>query len=404
MQSDRIQQLERKLELLVGTLGAPDTPVAASSPLAATVPQGIAMSGAQPPSVPALADSRSARPSGALAVLGKLDIAGDLRLRQEFNTSQRDAADRSRSVIRLRLGARYALDSHIVLGARLVTGDQNDPNTADVTLSNFADDIPVNLDQVYAAARFGRLTMTAGKFPQVFDTNELLWDGDVNAQGFAASFASRAGGTIETRLSGMYFIIEENVAGKGSALRAVQAGLTVRPTRDWTMRLAGSYYDYTLGSVATADTGDFRGNRIGTDGRYLSDYRIVDAIGSVRYTGLGAKLPIELSADLARNFGAPDGQDTALSAGIAAGRAIATGDWRASYVYSQAETDAVFAAFSHDNIAFSTNYSLHSLSLDHVLSPGTTLNATWYHYRLLHTGGLPHDWLDRIRLNLVFQL
>lgn len=70
-----------------------------------------------------------------------------------------------------------------------------------------------------------------------------------------------------------------------------------------------------------------------------------------------------------------------------------------TYGYSVAETDAVLAAFSHDNIALGTNYRLHALTLDYVPFPKTMLSAYWYHYRPYDLApSLSNDWIDRIRI------
>lgn len=94
--------------------------------------------------------------------------------------------------------------------------------------------------------------------------------------------------------------------------------------------------------------------------------------------------------------------DTGYSLDVSAGRARNRGDWRITYDYSVAETDAVLAAFSHDNIGLGTNYRLHALTLDYVPLPKTLISAIWYHYEpYSSTGTSPGDvgdWLDRVRL------
>ena len=70
-----------------------------------------------------------------------------------------------------------------------------------------------------------------------------------------------------------------------------------------------------------------------------------------------------------------------------------------------AAVDAVFAAFSHDNLGIATNYRLHGLSIEHVPVDNLVLNATLYHYRPLDPvyagASQPHDWLNRLRLNML---
>ena len=132
---------------------------------------------------------------------------------------------------------------------------------------------------------------------------------------------------------------------------------------------------------------------------------MLDVIGSVTFKGLGERWPVTIAGDYVHNYGASVDADTGYSADLAVGRASTPGDWRFGYGYAQTEVDAVFAAFSHDNLGIATNYRLHTLSIDYVPMPHTGLNLTWYHYRPLDAAyagsSTPGDWLDRVRLNLM---
>ena len=99
-----------------------------------------------------VADTRPAAPTG------NLNISGDMRLRYEHNSSDGDERDDARGVVRGRIAATYAASPTLELGARLVTGDPDDPNSADVSLSNFNDDLQVSLDQIYGIKTFGKLS------------------------------------------------------------------------------------------------------------------------------------------------------------------------------------------------------------------------------------------------------
>ena len=97
------------------------------------------------------------------------------------------------------------------------------------------------------------------------------------------------------------------------------------------------------------------------------------------------------------------GADTGFGIDLIAGRASRAGDWRFTYGYAQAETDAVLAAFSHDNTNLATNYLQHTLAADFMPQANLTLNATYYRYRqkdLLEGFGFP-DWQNRLRFNLM---
>lgn len=382
-QGDRIAELEKLLRASLADRGTP--PAVAAPPAPAPTPVAVASG---PP---------ASAPSG-------LDVSGDLRLREEFNWSDADARDRTRTVLRARLRASYAVNDAITVGAQLATGDPDDPNTTDLTLTDFVDDLTVSLDQVYARLRLGDLTLWGGKFANPFRRTDLVWDGDVSPQGLAATYAAKLGGAkIEARA--LYFLLSESAAGKGSDMLGGQLALSAGPG-DWGVELATAYYDYRLRSVAGSDAGDWRSNLLRPDGSYRSDFNLGDAIAVVTYRGLGARWPIGATGEFVHNFGAAVPADDGYSLELYAGRASSRGDWRLSYNFAVAENEAVLAAFSHDNLGIATNYRLHALSIDHVVLANTILNLTLYHYRpedLLYAGAnQPHDWLNRLRLNLLF--
>jgi hypothetical protein len=173
----------------------------------------------------------------------------------------------------------------------------------------------------------------------------------------------------------------------------------------WQGQLAVGYYDYTLNSLLGADSGDFRTNRTTGTGdarRYLSDFNLLDAIGWLSYDGFGPKRQLRLSGNYVRNLGAEPNAQDGYEIDLAFGRLTQAGDWRGSYMYAEADPDAVLAAFSHDNTAFGSNYLQHGLTLEHALTSHLFLNATLYHYRpKLALDGLALDWRQRLRLNIM---
>ena len=116
--------------------------------------------------------------------------------------------------------------------------------------------------------------------------------------------------------------------------------------------LAVAQYDYSLGSVAGADADDFSSNVIGPDGRYVSDFDLFNVLASATFGGWNG-WPLKLAGDYVVNRGARVPGDTGYSVELTAGQSRAQGDWRFGYGYSQAEVDAVLAAFSNDNTQLS---------------------------------------------------
>lgn len=329
-----------------------------------------------------------------------LSVFGDFRVRHEQNFGSRTAASRARGAIRGRIGVRYAPREWLHLGARLVTGDPDDPNSSDVTLGEFANDLDVSLDQAYAELRFGGASIYGGKFPQIFTRTDLVWDGDVNLQGLGGAYAVPFGDAGALRLKAAYMPVSEDAAGPDSRMLAGQIGLSTKMSEDVEADLALGYYDYTLRSLNGARAGDFRSNLRDSSGAYLSDFNLLNGVVSLTYRGLAERWPIRFTGDFVHNFGAVADAGTGYSAGLSIGDAAERGDWRFGYGYAVTQTDAVFAAFSNDNIPLATNYRLHTVSADYSVTDFIVLNATFYRFRQNH--GLnagARDWVNRLRLN-----
>ena len=349
------------------------------------------------PATPAL--SIEPAPQGNVSS-SHLSLSGDLRVRYESNSGVKGTRNRDRSVLRARLRAAYTINDWLAVGGQLTTGDPDDPNSTDITLSGFDDDLQVSLDQAYIRLTPGNFQIHLGKIPQPFMRTELVWDGDVSPQGISASYTTSLGG-MKLKANGLYFIVDEAVAGPDSRMIGGQVIFETPPAR-LQGELAVGYYDYSLRSLTGAAAGDIRSNLF-ANGRYLSDFNLLDVIAAVTWRGLGERWPIRIVGDYVHNFGAGTGADTGFGIDLIAGRASRAGDWRFTYGYAQAETDAVLAAFSHDNTNLATNYLQHTLAVDFMPQANLTLNATYYRYRqkdLLEGFGFP-DWQNRLRFNLM---
>jgi len=359
------------------------------------------------PVVVASATPPAQQPIIKAATPSRLSVSGDVRMRYESNFSDNDTPDRNRAVFRARLRAAFAVNDWLTVGAQLATGDPDDPNSTDITLDDFNDKLAVSLDQAYARAKFGGLQIDAGRIAQPFTRTELVWDGDVSPQGVAASYTQKLGSNgAKLKATGMYFPVDEIVAGPDSKMIGGQIGLELPVGSKLKFELATAYYDYSLRSVAGGDAGDFRSN-VFVGGRYLSDFNLFDVIAAVNWQGLGEKWPVRIVGDYVKNYGAANSEDTGFGVDFILGRASKPHDLRFTYGYAKAEADAVLAAFSQDNTGIGTNYRQHALAVDYTVTPQFILNATLYHYRpddpLYAGANNPSDWLNRLRLNALFQ-
>ena len=339
-----------------------------------------------------------------------LKFSGDFRLRYENTNNQQSGAtirdSRSREVVRFRASLSRKINGLFKFGARLATGSSDDPNTADVTLGNFVNDLEISLDRVYLEMRYQNLFLTGGKFANPFLRTDLVWDGDVNPQGAAASYTFSGSDKITSKIIGMYAIVDEHAASlvPDSEMWGGQIQFGLKPSSALSFTFAGAYYNYNIMSLSNADAGDTRSNFINADGTaYLSDFNLYDAIASVEYRGFSEQYPIRFIGDYVKNVGAAGSEDSGFMLDLFVGKASKKKDLRFRYGYSETKTDAVLAAFSNDNTTIATNYKQHTVTIDYVAVENTTLNLTWYLHRKnqLLSSNDSDDMVSRVRLNAV---
>ncbi len=339
-----------------------------------------------------------------------IKFAGDFRLRYE-NTKGGEPGlplfqDRGREVVRFRAGMAAQINELLNFGVRIATGSADDPNTADVTLGSFVDDLEVSLDRLYLELRYRNFSLSGGKFANPFLTRtDLVWDDDVNPQGVAGSYTFGESGKIIPKLVGLFSIIDEQPGTiiPDSIMWGGQLQLEIHPRSDFVVTLAGAYYDYQIKSLANADAGDTLSNYLNSDETgYLSDFDLFDIITTVEYQGFGERYPVRFVGDYVKNVGAKTGEDEGFSLDLYVGEVSKKKDARYRYGYSETETDAVLAAFSHDNTTIPTNYKQHTLTFDYVILDNTTLNATVYFYKNKVAPDPDRDgYISRLRLNVM---
>lgn len=348
--------------------------------------------------------------STAQGQISGLEFSGDFRLRYENTNNQQSGPirdSRSREVVRFRGSLGKQINDMLTFGARIATGSADDPNTADVTLGNFVNDLDVSLDKLFLELRHERLFVTGGKFGNPFLKTDLVWDGDVNPQGLAASYSFSGNGQASTKLTGLYSIVDEhsNTSTPDSYMWGAQFSLSTKPSPDFGITLAGAYYDYDITSLSNADAGDTRSNYLAANGtEYVSDFNLVNAIAIAELKGFNPNFPIRIVADYVKNTGAEVDEDQGFSVDFFVGKASAKKDVRFRYGYSETETDAVLAAFSNDNTTIATNYVQHTITAEYVALDNTTLDLTFYLHRnklatnpSIDTG----EYVARLRLNAV---
>ena len=336
----------------------------------------------------------------------KLQTLAEFRLRFENNSSYGPENSWNRGVLRGRLAASFELGEKFKLGTRVVTGDPNNPRSTGTNIGDFARDFDISLDQIFGRYTNGRIMLVGGKFQKPFASTELVWDGDVNPQGFAGRFSIIDNEQLLAEITGVYFAIDE-ATSENSKMLGGQLSLVVRSARAWQLALDFAYYDYDIARIETGLPGGSRGNNMLADGvTYLSDFDLLDGKATIEYFGLGENWPLQFVADYVVNRGAKVSEDSAYGFDFYAGHLKQPGRLKFRYGYAQTATDAVLGLFSHDNIRLATNFRLHTFSIDYALPNNAYLGLTHYLFRQAGDSGITpridNDWTSRTRLNLYF--
>lgn len=338
--------------------------------------------------------------TGVSQTTPQLKFGGDFRLRYEHTSEGNGAPSLGKEVFRVRTGLTYALREDVIARARLATGSQEDPNSTDITLGDFFDDLVVSLDVASIELTRKHWSVVGGKFFNPLVSTELVWDGDVNPSGVAGKVMVGNSSRVAATLTGLYFMVDAQPGDSSSDMGGGQISVTGSAAGKWRLTASAGYYDYKIRSLVQADAGDIRGNRLAPGGgRYLSDFDLMDLLGTIDYTGFGDRFPVRLLGEYVHNSGA-DGPNSAWEADVYVGRSQKPGDLRFRYGYALAETDGILAAFAHDNTSLGTNSETHTLSVDGVPTAGLLLNATFYVYRPHEVpAGVTREYQNRLRLN-----
>ncbi len=355
--------------------------------------------------------------------LTSLRISGDVRLRYEYRQGQNpagDNAERDRFRYRLRPAVTGALGSDWIFGFRL----ENSTNARSSNIT-FADDggpysktsDTVNVGQVYIGWRPSPdFTVWSGRMPNPLVSTLLVWDGDINPEGFAEQYHRRVG-DIDWNLNLGQFLYDAGnkqnsfkptgnkqdqlmfawqVVGKynASATSFVQAAPTIYNYIHATDRAATAGLVNNFGGAFTAANPSGINNLLVFDLPVEFDW----SIGST---------PTRIFGDYAHNFeagaratkfGRADlkGQSDAYQLGWQYGKAKLKGEWDAK-VYYQA-TD-IFALDPNlvDSDVFDSRVNLQGVvfNLNYQITEAVTTSLNYAHgNRKNKTVGTPSNSPD----------
>ncbi len=285
--------------------------------------------------------------------IDRITFGGDIRLRGEYFNNDTPHPDRTRFRFRLRMGTEITIGDFLV-GVRLATGTGEQVST-NQSFDNAFSQKQIWFDRAYLQWRPDNwIALTGGKMPQPFfwiETTDIVWDGDVNPEGFAENFKFRPGG-LTFFFNAAQFVLDEDAADSNDQwMFGEQVGTELNIGTETKLTLAAADYystninQSTLGQV-TVQNGNSRGADCGlAAGVICGGFNVVDLTAQLA-TKVGP-LPFTVMGDWIRNTDkTPSGKNFGFQAGAILGKASEAQTWELAYLYKYSETDSTLADFA----------------------------------------------------------
>lgn len=343
----------------------------------------------------------------------RIRFGGDIRLRYQGDYFDKNNApfldpsdpsqlintheDRHRMRYRVRISAKATIVDpreevnigKVEIGARLATGNDDDPVSTNDTLGDYQNKDSIVLDRGYLkwkyqpllpvwGGKIPEIALTGGRMANPWFSSDLVWDSDVNFEGVSLGFQT------DTLMSNPWsaflttgaFSIQEEDFYSDKWLYGGQAGIQYKKTMGLTAKLGAAYYHYDnikgkSNVVGRANENDYtapefqqKGNTLmniattGTKFALATDYHLVNLTGKLDYD-YWFPIHIILLADYVKNVGydreevrertgadieETDGYQIGLTVGYPEIRNI--GEWNTFLFYKYLEADAVLDAFT----------------------------------------------------------
>ena len=298
-------------------------------------------------------------------------LTGDMRVRHDYinieDEAKSDGRDKDRQRIRARLGAFAQVNPEVEAGIQVASGNSGDARSTNQDMNDYFSKKSVWLDLAYIdyhPAAVPGFKGFAGKMKQPWvAVGDAAWDGDINPEGFAATYSKKFGSTTLFGSTG-YFVLKDNVDGEGVEwqhdlnLAALQIGASFDAGDDVRIMLGGSVNSFSNDKYAS--TSSFR-----TNGNTTDKFGLYELFSQVDLIGL--PLPLSVYGQYIQNAEAEDfgvyqdgDQDTAWLVGF---RTTIEG-FSIDYNYRDVQNNAVVGGFTDSDFASGyTGSSGHKLKL-----------------------------------------
>jgi len=289
----------------------------------------------------------------------KMSFKGDLRLR--YQSEEKDTtvgamtttAKRERSRMRFRLGSEAKVTKGFKVNFGLASGG-TDPRSTNQTYQDNFSTKGINLDYAYGTYSINNnIDILGGKIKlkkTLWLVSDLLWDGDINPEGFFVKGNLPIDSYTEVFLNTGYFTIDEVSKGAEPSMFIIQPGFKWDVSDSVTLKTTANYYAFnSIEGLAYSNIVDGGGtNTTSTSpSSFKYDY---DSLGFTAELGMNLQQDAEvdeiinyvsLFGDYIKN-GDPDQNNVGYLAGVKFGdkKVKKPKTWQAKVLYRKLEKDA----------------------------------------------------------------
>lgn len=336
-------------------------------------------------------------------------LSGDLRIRGQYETQAPEVNptgvtnERFRNRFRFRFNGDFGMPKGWSAGFALETAAAAD--SGNQTLQDGGDDYATSLARAYVGYRpNANWNFVAGKQRNLIYTTDLVWDGDINPQGFYQSYTKFLSGkdTFEIR-AGQWMMDDRNEStagpsGRDAWLFTQQAVYTkwFAPDNLSSFTIAPGFMKYNA-SVLDGQTGE--ASFVGTT-RYLTNFVMPGAVNFAHFGRTGASGQVywdysynfEANQRVRRAYGMPagtkkDGTAWLLGVGYAFGNGRVQGDYSLKLDYRQIGLGSIDPNINDSDFAFShLNQKGFKLATSYNLTDFANFNLTYMHTTHLRAG------------------
>jgi hypothetical protein len=411
------------------TPAAPTTlaPGAAASGAAASAPDAVATDAA---AQPAQNDALAKTVEKLDKMWGGLRLSGDIRFRYEGFANQgfdgaADVDPRNRLRLRLRAQLSGRIDDHFDWGIRVASGDFNDPVSTNQTLTDYFNRHPMSIDRLFLhyAATTGPASFDvyAGKFDYTWKRTSASFDNDLQPEGLAERLAFKTGD--RTPLRGITFSTwqlpyRERSVGADAYIYGGQVLTDWKWSDTWSSQLSGAFHDFeqvdVIPPVTNVPTTVVNaGFDYGTTNvvvvnpftglpEYRSEYRVIDTIADLRYTGFGPRFPLVLLVNWLHNTSAFNNQRDGGLATVQIGRAREEGDVYFEYAFLKNEREVFPSVFVESDV-IQTNGVNHWVAGSYMIRRNVEFAVKYFLERRLQTTSPVNRWLNRYQVDMSYR-